>query len=98
MTPQEWPVGIDLVGRYWHWAMRTLARGDKLAIEKLAAESADVGCFDIAAAVYMAERPKTYPQHPGVRGLRRPCGCMSDTTAARSSLSVNTWKWPPDRR
>ncbi len=71
MQPSEWPKGIDLVGGYWHWALRVLARSDKAAIGRLAAESPDVSWYDKAIAAYMAERQRSYPRHPGVRGLRR---------------------------
>ena len=71
MTPSEWPSGIDLVGGYWHWALRVLAKSDKAAIERLTAESPDLDWYEEATATYLAERERSYPGHPGRNALRR---------------------------
>ena len=71
LLPSQWPRGIDVLGRYHRWNTRRCVPGLRSAIEKLAAESADVTCFDIAARAYLERYAICAPVHPGRGALQR---------------------------
>jgi hypothetical protein len=67
VTPSQWPRGIDIKRHL----LRRYSRFDRRAIERLAAESPDLECYDVAAAAYLAARPNYYPRIPGAPALPR---------------------------
>jgi hypothetical protein len=71
MLVSEWPKGIDVIGRIARRLTRQLVPGLRSAIEKLAAESADVECYDAAAAGFLKTYRIVAPSHSGRTALER---------------------------
>ena len=68
------PAGIDVLGRFERWKRRQLAAILKGAIERLAAESATVECYDAAITAFLRQHEMSFPMHPGRPALDRLLG------------------------
>jgi hypothetical protein len=71
MTPAEWPLGIDVIGRFHRWQTRRCVPVLRDAIQRLAAGSANVAAYDIANAAFAKPRKISRPRHPGRKALDR---------------------------
>jgi hypothetical protein len=71
MTPAKWPKGVDVVGRWRRWQARQCVPTLRSAIERLAAESPNVECYDAAAAAFLEQHELSLPMHPKRRVLDR---------------------------
>jgi hypothetical protein len=71
MNPPDWPKGIDVLGRIVRRLTRQLVPGLRSAIEKLAAESANVECYDAAADGFLRTYKIVAPDHRGRAALER---------------------------
>jgi hypothetical protein len=71
MLPSHWPQGIDVRGRFTRWKVRQCVPDLRGAIEKLAAESQSVECFDAAASGFIKQFAISGPRHPGRKALDR---------------------------
>jgi hypothetical protein len=71
MTLEEWPRGIDVIGRFHRWQTRRCVPVLRDAIERLAAGSANVEAYDVAIAAFVKQRKISGPRHPGRKALDR---------------------------
>jgi hypothetical protein len=65
MQVSQWPAGIDVAGRFFRWKLRGCGKVIKEAVERLAAESGDVECYDVAANAFLKQWAISTPIGPG---------------------------------